>query len=297
MEISGVFYGDAHQIYELNYVPDIVFAQRPSGALTLQLLLPVPRGERERQGYRFPLVVDVPGSGWSGADGHRHVPAMTHIAEQGYAVACISYRGTYRDDVRFPAAVQDLMEAVRFLRAHADEYGIDAGRVALLGDSSGGHTVAMGALCGSEERMNIGEHLDMDRTVSACVIFYGPNDFEHLVDDRLAEGKKLRPGEGEVPFEAHEMFLDDYKRDPAGMLRDASATAHIVPGRAMPPFMFIQGDEDAIIPVRQGVRFCARVRECGGRAEFFKVAGAQHGRGCWTPQVYAQIVHFLNTYV
>ena len=41
MEISGVFYGDAHQIYELNYVPDIVFAQRPSGALTLQQLLPV----------------------------------------------------------------------------------------------------------------------------------------------------------------------------------------------------------------------------------------------------------------
>ena len=247
-------------------------------------------------GEKLPVIFNMHGGAWIGGDAVLMETFCEKLAREIPAVVVnVNYQKA--DVESFPYAMDEVVFAAKYMAAHADEYGIDAGRVALLGDSSGGHTVAMGALCGSEERMNIGEHLDMDRTVSACVILYGPNDFEHLVDDRLAEGKKLRPGEGEVPFEAHEMFQDDYKRDPAGMLRDASATAHIVPGRAMPPFMFIQGDEDAIIPVRQGVRFCARVRECGGRAEFFKVAGAQHGRGCWTPQVYAQIVHFLNTYV
>lgn len=291
-DISGVLYGDARELYEVNYTPDIVFAQRPTGALKLQLLRPVVPG-----GGRVPLVVDVPGSGWAGAEGYRHVPAMTHIAERGYAVACISYRGTYRDDVRFPAAVQDLMEAVRFMRAHADEYGIDPARVALLGDSSGGHTVALGALAGREERFNIGEHLDMERTVRACVIFYGPNDFERLVADRLAERKQLRPGEGEVPFEAHEMYKDDYRADPERMLREASATSYMRDGQPMPPFLFLQGDDDPIIPVAQGVRFCRRVHECGGRAEFVKIAGAGHGPGCWTRPVYELIVRFLNTYL
>lgn len=317
MEISGVLYADSKTIYEVTYTPDVVYAHRETGDLRLQILTPArpnlnlpPRpsifSKLIEEGVvqpgkpdpmpekrRFPLIVDVPGSGWSGAEGYNHVPHMIELAKRGYVVASIGYRGTFADDVRFPAAVQDTKEAIRFMRAHADEYLVDVDRVALLGDSSGGHTVAMAALTGAEERFNIGENLDQRTDVKSCVIYYGPNDLLNLVPDRIAEGKKLRPGEGEFPFEAREIFQDDFLQDPQRMLADASPVNYIAKDKSMPPFLFLNGDEDPIIPLAQGDRFCRRVRECGGRAEFYKIIGGGHGTGCWTPEAMNLIARFL----
>lgn len=272
MEISGVLYADARTIYDVSYTPDVVFAQRETGDLTMQVLTPVqpnlPRPQQHALYARiqkeaqqagawseptperrtFPLIVGVPGSGWSGADGHRYVPHMVELAKQGFVVACISYRGTFKDDVRFPAAVQDTKEALRYLRAHASEFCIDTDHVGLLGDSSGGHTVAMAALTGEEPRFNIGGHLDQPTAVNACVIYYGPNDLLNLVPDRIAEKKRLRPGEGEYPFEAREIFQEDFLADPPRMLADASPINYISADRKMPPFLFLQGEEDPIDP-------------------------------------------------
>ncbi len=206
MEISRVLYSDARYAYEVTYTPNIVFAHRKTGDLALQLLSPVSpdiphpqhhaiyaeiakkekHPEPPKDTRVFPLIVDVPGSGWSGAEGYVHVPRMVELARQGFVVASIAYRGTFKDDVRFPAAVQDTKEAIRYLRAYAAQYHIDPAHVTLLGDSSGGHTAAMAALTGSEERFNIGEHLDERTDVSACVIFYGPNDLQNHHQERLA---------------------------------------------------------------------------------------------------------------
>lgn len=316
MEISRVLYSDARSAYEVTYTPDIVFAHRETGDLALQLLSPVTpdiprpqnhalyakinkehkRPEPPKDTRVFPLIVDVPGSGWSGAEGYAHVPRMVELAKQGFVVASIAYRGTFKDHVRFPAAVQDTKEAIRFLRANAAIYHIDPAHVTLLGDSSGGHTVAMAALTGEESCFNIGEHLDQSANVNACVIFYGPNDLLNLVPDRLQEGKKLRPGEGEYPFEAREIFDEDFLADPAGMLADASPINYIQKDKKLPPFLFLQGEEDPIIPMAQGLRFCEKVRACGGRAEFVKIAAAGHGTGCWTPEAMQLVAQFLKAY-
>ena len=318
MELTGTLYA-SRQRCDVAYTPDIVYAHRKTGDLKLQLLTPawpnLPREEKPSlftilnkdkpkppadpypEKRRFPLIVDVPGSGWSGTTGYVHIPNMMDLARAGYVVASIEYRGTFKDDVRFPAAVQDCKEAVRFLRAHADEFLIDPERVALLGDSSGGHTVAMAALTGDEPRFNIGEHLDQSTSVSSCVIFYGPNDLEHLVADRKAEGKKLRPGEDPWPFEGREIFHFDFDSAPERYLADASATNYITPGKPMPDFLFLCGDEDPIIPLRQGDRFCKRVRECGGRAEFYKILGGGHGSGCWTESSLDLVRRFLDSTV
>ena len=92
---------------------------------------------------------------------------MVELARAGFVAASISYRGTYRDDVVFPAAVQDMKEAVRFLRANADAYHIDVDRVGLLGDSSGGNTAAMAALADGAP-FDIGENLDQSSAAKAC---------------------------------------------------------------------------------------------------------------------------------
>lgn len=315
MELSGVFYA-ADAPYDPVYTPDIVFAHRETGDLKLQLLTPgypnlppekksslfniirkennLPAPEPKQNPARYPLIVDIPGSGWSGTTGYPHVPHMIDLCKRGFVVACIEYRGTFKDDVRFPAAVQDAKEAIRFLRAHAGMYLIDPDHVALLGDSSGGHTAAMAALTGDEPRFNIGEHLDQPTVVNSCVLFYAPNDLTNLVADRKAEGKHLRPTEDPWPFEGREIFHNDFMNDPAAMLADASATNYISADKKMPSFVFINGDEDPIIPMLQGDRFCKRVRECGGRAEFYKVLGGMHGKGCWSDDVMDLVGKFLH---
>ncbi len=334
MNIAKTIYSCKHSEYSVVYTPDIVFAHRETGDLTLQLVTPVePRLPRKKPDYydptlekfarwkrehpetkpesssvepnndrRFPLIVDCPGSGWHGQDGHVHVPFMVFLAQHGFAAASISYRGTYRDNVVFPAAVQDLKEAVRFLRAHAEEYRIDPDRVGLLGDSSGGNTAAMAALISDcDTEFNIGEYLDKSSEVSACCCVYGPVDLLNLVQDRLNEHKKLRPEE-EVfpqgaPFEAMEIWQNRYESNLENCLRLASPYYRIENAKKLPPFLFVQGDDDAIIPMAQGLRFCDKLREYGGRAEFLKVAGGEHGTGVWSQEMLSYVAQFFSAYL
>ena len=325
--------------YDVVYTPDITYAHRDTGDLTLQIVSPVapsfpveppahlnpvqakfarwhrtlgdkadsePQPQKAQRAPEFPLIVDCPGSGWAGADGHRHVPYLVHLAQAGFVAASVSYRGTYRDNVVFPAAVQDLKEAVRYLCSHADVFHIDTDRVGLLGDSSGGNTAAMAALAGDHDTL-----LDMpDRSFAfgaclseavqakACCCVYGPVDLIHLVEDRIAENKPLRPDEEPgLPFEAMEIWQDTYLSDPAKYLRAASPLYYIERAKTLPPFLYVIGDEDPIIPVAQGLRFCDALRARGGKAELIKVAGAGHGNGVWGSEMLQEVIRFFKAYL
>ena len=324
MYYSNVFYSNAKTSYHITYTPDIVYAKRPGRDLKLQLLSPVPPALQEppRRTYmtvlqeqgrvphpkgplgpdpkdmpRFPLIVDVPGSGWAGAEGIKHVPKMVHLAEEGYIIASIDYRGVYQDDAPFPAVIQDVKEAIRYLKANADIFHIDVDRIALLGDSSGGQTVVFSALCGDGPDYTIGENRDQTTDVQACVAFYAPVDPEYLVQDRIAEHKDLRFGEDPYPFELHELFQETYGDEPEKYLQSASCSRLIPTAKNLPPFLFLQGDDDIWIPMAQDARFCDNIRAAGGRAEMIKITGAGHGHGCWTPEVYDQIIKFLKAYL
>ena len=332
METSKTIYSCKHTEYGAVYTPDVVFAHRDCGDLTLQIVSPIApnlphkeetfynpirekfarwhRENPEKQNavppkaepQRFPLIVDCPGSGWGGADGHGHVPFMVYLAKHEFVAASISYRGTYRNNVVFPAAVQDLKEAIRFLRANADMFHIDPDRVGLLGDSSGGNTVALAALTSdTDAQFNLGEHLEQSSAVNACCCVYGPVDLINLVQDRINERKRLRPEEAPfpegMPFEAMEIWQETYKADPEGCLRAASPYYYITEGKKLPPFLFVQGDDDAIIPMAQGLRFCDKLRECGGRAEFLKIAGGEHGTGVWSEEMLAYVTAFFKAYI
>lgn len=327
MEISKTIYAAPQNEFDVAFTPDVVYAHRVNRDLTMQIFTPIwpafPKKEPEKPNIiqkrfmeqrkqqandkrkqptddrTFPAIIFVPGSGWAGAEGYTAVGKIVDFAKKGFVIASISYRGTFKDDVRYPAAVQDAKEAIRYLRANADIYHIDVDRIGIFGGSSGGHTAAAAALTGDEERFNIGDHLDQRTDVRACALFYAPNDLLNLVSDRLKEKKILRPGEGEYPFEAWEIFQEDFLQaeNPNAVLADASPINYITADKKLPAFLFLNGDDDPIIPLAQGLRFCERVRENGGRAEFVKIAGAKHGTGCWSKESVDLIVRFFETYL
>ena len=331
MNISKTIYSSRNTEYDVVCVPDVVFAHRETGDLTLQLVVPVDPGILPPMDYydpitprmeqwaaqgatplhmpapedvKFPLIVGCPGSGWAGADGHQYMARLVTLARHGFAAAAISYRGTYRDNVVFPAAVQDLREAVRFLRANAPVYRIDPDRVGFLGDSSGGNTAAVAALAGSgvlgfpEVSFDIGANPEISSDVKAVCLVYAPVDLPNILEDRIRERKLLRPGEESgLPFECMEIWQERYREDSERYLAAASPIRYLDGAERVPPFLFVQGDEDQIIPMAQGLRFCDRVIERGGRAEFVKIAGGLHGPGVWSGEMLTTVAQFFRTYL
>jgi acetyl esterase/lipase len=145
--------------------------------LTLDIYVPRPSP------LPLPLVLFIHGGGWDSGDSRHATPfsdfprALADLAAQGYVVASINYR--LSQDARFPAALQDVKAAIRWLRSHASDYGGDATRLAVWGMSAGGQLAAMaGTTCGVmrfEPDANAGYNAPSD-CAEAVIDWFGPTD-------------------------------------------------------------------------------------------------------------------------
>lgn len=112
------------------------------------------------------------------------------VITKGYAIASLDYR--LSGDAIFPAALEDCKSAVRWLRAHADQYSLDANRIVAWGESAGAHQASMlGVTCASPEgdEFEVGDHLDTPSVVSGVVAYYGPTDFLQMDAQAPQDGK------------------------------------------------------------------------------------------------------------
>ena len=124
---------------------NVVFACPDGKELKMQILCPW------RKDKRYPLVVFVQGSAWTTPNPDYELPQLGALARQGFVVASVSHRDC-RDGYAFPAFLQDVKTAIRFLRAHAAEYCIDKERVGIWGTSSGGNAAL---LVGHDRRLGL----------------------------------------------------------------------------------------------------------------------------------------------
>ena len=155
---------------------DITYCTIDGVALKMDLYHPEPAQD-------FPqLVVYVHGGSFTGGDkrsgsGIIDIPAMT---ARGYAVAAVNYR--LMPAHPFPAEVIDAKCAVRFLRAHAKEYGLRVEKIGIWGGSAGGHLAAMVGLTNGKTGFEVGDYLDQSSQVDAVVEMFGPTDLTLPVD-------------------------------------------------------------------------------------------------------------------
>jgi acetyl esterase/lipase len=94
----------------------------------------------------YPAVIMIHGGGWRSGRKEMQVPLAQQISARGYVTACVEYR--LSPEALYPAAVHDIKAAIRFLRAHAEEYNIDPGKIAISGCSAGGQLAALAGMTG-----------------------------------------------------------------------------------------------------------------------------------------------------
>ena len=134
----------------------------------LKMTLFVPRTKEKK-----PAVLNFPGGGFTSADHEKFLEMRYALARAGYVVAACEYRAVPN---KFPALLEDAKAAVRWMRAHASEFGVDADRIGLLGDSAGGYVVQMAGATNGEKNWDVGDFKEVSSDVQAVVSIYGISD-------------------------------------------------------------------------------------------------------------------------
>jgi acetyl esterase/lipase len=182
------------------------------------------------------------------------IPAMT---ERGYAVAAVNYR--LMPEHPFPAEVIDAKCAVRYLRAHADEYNLLTDQIGIWGGSAGGHLAAMVGLTNDDSAFESGEYLDESSHVDAVVVMFGPADL-------------TQPMSWLQRIVLRRAFGTDSPTD--ARLIEASPVQCITSDA--PPFLILNGEQDTAVPVEQAQALYQKLLETGADATLVIVENADH---------------------
>jgi acetyl esterase/lipase len=216
---------------------------------------------------RFPCVVFVQGSAWGEQALGASMAFWCRFAERGYTVAIVEYRPSSL--APFPAQVQDAKTAVRWLRAHADAYSVDADRIVMAGDSSGGHTALM--VHATQDLDLFDDEPGQPLDITAFVDFYGPTDLARFNDEPTtmdhagADSPEGRLLGGVAPAEAPER------------VRQANPSTWIEPHRPLAPLLMIHGSKDRLVPFAQSVYHYQALRAAGQPVELIQVRDGDHG--------------------
>lgn len=228
---------------------DIQFAKAGDVSLTLDAYVPEGAGP-------FATCILVHGGGFTKGDKHSFIkPLFEPLAKAGFVWFTINYR--LAPQHQWPACADDVASAIKWVKAHAADYKADPTRIALIGESAGGHLVSWAGVTG-----------EGDTRVAAVAPFYAPHDLVVQVERRKALG-----GLGGL-IGSEEMSDATMKK-----LADISPMNHIKPG--LPPFLQIHGDADPTVPISQSVTFEAKMKAAGNSCETIAIPGGVHGMGGW----------------
>jgi len=241
---------ETHELRE-----DVVYAQ--AGGVPLRFDHYRPR----RVDGPAPAVVFVHGGAWMHGDPSQAAGNALHFARRGIATISLSYR--LAPAHRFPAALDDVRHGLRWVRAHADELGIDPDRLALLGLSAGAHLAMLAHLAPGVAALEPDlppELRKVPEAVRAVIVHYGPFD--------LTRSRTLPDG-----IDPTAELLGPRYAEPA-WVRLASPTEHAP--HATAPVLLVHGTGDQIVSYRQSVRMHEALGAAGKAAELLLLEGAPH---------------------
>jgi acetyl esterase/lipase len=273
--------------------PHVEYAVKDGRALHLVVLQPGldpgTGAERDIEAEAFPLVVYVQGSAWREQQLGSGVARLSGVARRGFVIAVVEYRPS--SVAPFPAQVADALTATRWLLDHAGEFHIDPRRVAMWGDSSGGHTTLMAAVAGHEPDFT--DEPDRPPVEFACFVdFYGPVALDRMEDEPTTMAHNA------LGSPESDLFGG---REPAtvpDLVRRADPRSHITADRPLPPVLIAHGSKDPVVPFAQSILGYEALRAAGQPVEMVKVRGAAHGGVTfWTDELMDLVAGFLRRHL
>ena len=217
-------------------------------------------------GENRPLIIWVHGGAFRMGSKEGRVPL--EYVEAGYAVASIGYR--LSQHAIFPAQIEDVKTAVRWLRAHADTYRLNPNRFAARGPSAGGHLVAMLGTTGDVETFEMGTHEDASSRVQAVVDYFGPTNFLKMDEQRLPDGQVHN-----VPDSPESQLIGGPIQENPDRVARANPITYV--SDSDPPFLIVHGDQDPLVPYEQSVLLRDALEKAGVPVTFYTVEGGGHG--------------------
>ena len=223
-----------------------------AGGESLQLDAFLPEGTGP-----FPAAIIVHGGGWVAGDRRWNVePLFRPLVEGGFVCFSISYR-LAKQMSGFGAAVEDVEQAIRYVRANSPVFKGARDKIALVGESAGGQLAAMAAL-GKD-----------GSAIKAVLSLYAPTDLEQLARNSNVIPEPFRQALQGTPWAGTVL----------ARLRELSPVHHVRSG--MPPFLLIHGTADALVPFEHSRNMCRAIRNAGGMCDLLAVKGGGHGVRAW----------------
>lgn len=212
------------------------------------------------------------------------IPQLVQFVQAGYIVATVQHRSSI-DGHPFPAFLQDVKTAIRFLRANAQKYAIDPQQVAIWGTSSGANAAMLVGLTGDDPRYKVDLYQDESDAVDAVVSCFAPMDVEKTFEyDANVPGNKLLQ---------YCLLGPDVSKWPE-IEKQMSPLYQVKDGQNYPPFLLFHGDADKVVPYEQMEKMYMRLKDNGNSVEAYRVKGANHERDFWSPTIYNIVQKFLD---
>ena len=249
---------------------DIVYANRKSRwgrdyhPLKLHIQIPM---YFHRENKPTPLLVWLEGGGWRNVSPAMRIAELGYFALHGIAVASVEY-SVDADNV-WPVQLDDVKEAIAYLKAHHEEFMIDPDRIAVAGESAGGHLAAMAALTSND--------------LKAAVCYYTPGDFPNM------------PESADI-FKLEDLLVGKEIRSDEKLMKEVDPREYVT--KDAPPFMFLHGDADTMVSPSSSKALYDLLEENGVEAEYYLLEGAMHCDTLFTQEAIQDLViEFLRKHV
>ena len=266
---------------DVNYAGDNLEAHR------LDIYLP-------QTGYeRYKVVVLIYGSAWfaNNAKLMAYQSMGKPLVDAGFAVVSINHRSS--GDAKFPAQIQDVKAALRFIRANAAKYKLDTSFVGITGFSSGGHLSSLAGVTNGLKKRTVGKttidlegcvggNTEYSSCVDAVVDWFGPVDMARMENCTTVKDEKSPEAAliGGAPAENPDLVS---LVSPISYVSDHN-----------PRFLIFHGDADNVVPHCQSEYFAAALKKAGRLEDFITVPGGQHGPMTFNQQTFKQMTDFFQ---
>lgn len=244
----------------------------------------------------FPVILVIHGGAFMGGDKRDiQLTPMLEGLKRGYAVVSMNYRMS--GEAIFPALVQDVRAAIRWVRANAEKFLLDPEKIAAWGGSAGGYLSLMAGVAADIPELDdptLGNP-DQPGHVQAVVAWFPPTDFLKM-DEQLAESGFVQPSEfahsGENSPES--LILGQKITEIPELVRKANPETYIRPG--LPPFFIQHGTADDTVPYQQSQSFAEKLRGIAPQTVTYELLpNARHADAAFeTPQNIQKVLDFLD---